>query len=38
MNNIIVLFEVTVKNGKMKNVFQNGAILPHTVWRKNTGE
>lgn len=82
MSNIIVLFEVTVKNGrmedylkmadslkdslakarkdlfapsvflpllqrgnylvcqygKMKNAFQNGAILPHTVWRKNTGE
>lgn len=81
MGNTIVLFEVTVKNGrmddylkmvgslkeslqmqrdlseqsvflllprrencsvcpygKMKNVFQNGGTLPHTVWRKNTGE
>ena len=76
MGNTIVLFEVTVKNGKMddylkmagslkerdlseqsvflplplrencsvcpygkmKNVFQNGGTLPHTVWRKSTGE
>lgn len=24
--------------GKMRNVFQNGVTLPHTVWRKSTGE
>lgn len=36
MENVIVLFEVTVKEGKMKKVLQNGEILQHTECAKNT--